>query len=286
MNGEPKMKSRFRQTAVALGFVCFMVGSVSAQTFCFQSLPKDRPQLGCRFLHPFFDAPDIDLSAVSGIYELYANIPVSPRINLVGSIPFITMKYEYPRSEYGYDESGMGNIHIGMQYHPAAGDNRSSNVAFGVFLPTASDELRLSTWELSLLSMFTDNHSFYKYWPDIVTVHGNIATHSMNPGGTLSGTEIGAYFVVPTEGSGDTEVFMRYGLTGGLHHRGFAIFAELLGIAIVTEGDMDFADRFDHEVTFGAQWLRGPGVFYKIYLDEANRDVVSGVLGIKVEVVL
>ncbi len=154
------MKDRFWQTVVALGFVCIMVGSISAQTFCLQSLPKDRPQLGCRFLHPFFDSPHVDLSTLSGIYDLYANIPVSARINLVGSIPFMTMDYKRSWSEFGYDKSGIGNIHIGMQIHPAAGDNRSSNVAFGVFLPTASE-----TYDLSMLSMLTDYHSFYKYLP-------------------------------------------------------------------------------------------------------------------------
>ena len=66
----------------------------------------------------------------------------------------------------------------------------------------------------------------------------------------------------------------------------FAFFAELLGLSIVSESDMDLGDRFDHEVAFGIQWLRGVGLFYKIYLDEDNREVVSGVLGIKLEGVL
>jgi hypothetical protein len=273
------MKIRFYETVVVLTFVFLMVGSIQAQTFQFETLPKDRPQIGCRYLHPFFDSPHIDLTAFSGIYELYTNIPLSPRINIVGSIPFMTMDYE--TSWYKYDEEGIGNIHIAMQYHPAAAENRSSNVAFGVFIPTASDK-----WDLSLLSMFTDNYGFPKYFSDMLTFHGNVVRHSMNPRGTLLGTEMGAYFVIPTEGSGDPELFMRYGLTAGFHHLDFAIFAELLGLAIVSEGDMDFGDRFDHEVTFGINWRRGPGVFYKIYLDEENRDVVSGVLGVKLEGVL
>ena len=144
--GDAEMKPRLWQTVVTVGLVCSMAGSLSAQTFGFQSLPKDRPQLGCRYLHPFFDVPDLDMSALSGVYEVYTNVPVSRTINLVGSIPFMTMDYDYTWSEFGdaekyrFDESGIGNFHIGMQYHPGAGDNRSSNVAFRVFLPTATDE--------------------------------------------------------------------------------------------------------------------------------------------------
>jgi hypothetical protein len=157
-------------------------------------------------------------------------------------------------------------------------------VGFAVFIPTASD--KEDKWTLSALSVLTNNHELQKYLPDMLTLHGNIAYHSMKSEGAIFGIEGGPCLFVPTEDDGDSELLVQYGLMGGARVQDFAIFAELLGLAIVTEGDMEFGDRFDHDLTFGLQWLRGPGVFYKLYLDEDYRDVVDGVVGIKLEVSL
>ena len=273
------MKTHCCQTVVALVFVCLLFNSAAAQTFLFQSLPKDRPQVGCRYLHPYFDSPGLDITGISGVFDLYGNIPLTPKINLIGSVPFMTMNYETPWAKD--EKSDIGNIDIGMQYRLQAADNKSSNLAFGVLIPTASD--KVDKLQLSLLSILTNNYELQKYLPDMVTLHGNIAYHTIGPTGGIFGIEVGPYIFIPTEDDGDSEMFMHYGLSGGARLHNLAIFGELLGRAIVTEGDMDFGDRFDHVLTVGLQWLPGPGVFYKLYLDEDYRDVVDGVLGIKLE---
>ena len=257
------------------------VNSVAAQTFLFQSLPGANPRLGFRYLHPFFNLQDLDLSRWSGVYELSWNTPVSREINLVFAIPYMIMNFE--TIGYEYSESGVGNIYIGMQYHQAIHATESANTGLGVFIPTASDHVGLQTWGLSQLSALTDNHQFQKYVPDLVTFHANVARHSLIRGGLFFGVQTGAYVTVPTEDEGDTEFFMHYGLSGGIQLRDAAIFAELLGLVIATEDDLDLSERFDHEVAFGIQWLRGLGVFYKLYLDDEYRDAVDGVLGIQLE---
>ena len=98
------MKNCLFKTVIAGVFISMLFNSVSAQTFLFQSLPKDNPQIGLRFLRPFFEE-DVGLSTLSGIYDLSLNIPVSSTINLVGSLPFITVAFEGEDSE-----SGIGDI--------------------------------------------------------------------------------------------------------------------------------------------------------------------------------
>jgi len=84
-------------------------------------------------------------------------------------------------------------------------------------------------------------------------------------------------------------LFAHYGVSGGFQFTNVALFAELLGIAIITEDVDDFGDRFTHSIDFGAQ-LTGysvrPGIFYMIHLDEDLSEDLDGVLGIKVDFVL
>jgi hypothetical protein len=280
--GGSKMKARSCQAVLVLVFVCLLSGSVSAQPFLFQNPPKDRPQIGLRYLHPYFASPNVDFSDISGVYDIYANIPVGSKINVVVSVPIMTMKYE--TSWYEFDKNGLGNIHIGMQYRSEAAYHQGSNVALGVFLPTASDEH--GKYELSMLSALTNNHELQKYLPDLLTFHCNFAYFGYQPlssGRTIFGIEAGPYVLIPTGGIGDPELFTHHGLAMGLQLYDFAIIAEVLGLAIVSEDIRNFRDRFDHELAFGLQWVGGVSVFYKVYLDEDNRDVVDGVLGIKIE---
>ena len=136
---------------------------------------------------------------------------------------------------------------------------------------------------------FTNFYELQKYLPDVLTLYGNYAFRSSKPGGAIFGFEIGPNFLIPTEDGGDSELFLHYGLTAGFQMTQLAIFAELAGIAIITEDVDDFGDRLSHVIAFGAQWTGSrlrPGVFYKLYLDEDLSDSVDGVLGIKLDVSL
>ena len=118
------MKNVFIKTIMALIFVGVLANYSSAQQFLLQTPPKDKTQFGIRFLKPDFDA-DVDFTALSGVYDLYTNIPISKKINLVASLPY---------SAYADDEeseSEIGNIYIGLQRHQKSGRNKSSAYSFG-----------------------------------------------------------------------------------------------------------------------------------------------------------
>jgi len=271
------MKNYGIKAAVAGILVGLLCHSVSAQTFLLQSLPENNPQFSLRYLRPNFEA-DVDFSTFSGIYDLSFDLPVSSNLNLIGSLPFTAMDFEGPESE-----SGIGNIYIGFQTRRHPTPERTSSVSFGLFLPTAPDD----KFSLLFVNIYTNLHQQEKYIPDMLTVYGNYAYHSIQPGGVKLGVEFGPQLYVPTDDEGDeSELFVHYGFTGGAQVTHFAIFAELVGLAVITEEADEFGDRFTHSLVFGSQWTEGivkPGIFYQIYLDEDMEEVVDGVFGIKIE---
>lgn len=271
------MKDYGIKAAVAGILVGLLCHSVSAQTFLLQSLPEDNPQFGLRYLRPNFEW-DVDFSTFSGIYDLSFSVPVSSNLNLVGSLPFTTVDSEGEKSE-----SGIGNIYIGFQTRRLLTPEKTSSVSFGLFLPTASED----KFGVYFFNILTNLHQQEKYLPDMLTFYGNYAHHSVLPSGVKLGVEFGPQLYVPTDDEGnENELFIHYGFTGGAQVTNLAIFAELVGLCIITEEVDDFGDRFTHSLAFGAQWTGGivePGIFYQIYLDEDMEEVVDGVLGIKIE---
>jgi hypothetical protein len=82
---------------------------------------------------------------------------------------------------------------------------------------------------------------------------------------------------------------LHYGLSAGFQSGCVAIITELVGLAIITEDYDEFSDRFIHAIDFGAAYFSkniSPGVFYKIYLKEDLRELVDGVVGVKVNVTI
>ena len=140
------MKNRFFKIVIAGIFISLLISSVSAQNFQFQSLPKDKPQFGLRFLRPNLEGDD-DLSTLSGTYDLSFNIPLNSKINVVGSLPFTTLNTKDDESE-----NGIGDIYIGLQTRSEFSAENRSIISLGVFLPTASED----KYSVSFLGMFTN----------------------------------------------------------------------------------------------------------------------------------
>ena len=229
-------------------------------------------------MHPNFSG-ESGLSTFSGAYDLHANIPVSARLNFVGSVPFNTFSAENVDGE-----SSIGDLYLGIQTRSAS-ENKGPSVSFGVFLPTASEEKFLPL----LLGVSANSYELQRSLPNVLTIYTNFAYHNRRDNGPLFGLEIGPQLSIPTKNGGDAELFAHYGVSGGFQLTNVALFAELLGIVFITEDFGNFGDRFSHTIDFGAQ-LTGysvrPGIFYMIPLDEDLSDDLDGVLGIKVDFVL
>ena len=268
-------KSNFKTFAAGI-FFSLLINCVTAQTYLFQGLPQPKPQLSLRFMHPDFKYGS-DLSTLSGIYDLSVNIPISQKLNLVASFPYMTFKVNEN------SESGVGNIFMGLQTYRELSKGASSVGSFGLYLPTAGEDYS------GLLGAFTHYIGYPKYVNDLLTFYGNYAYVSRTPKGFRLGLEIGPNIVIPIDDGGDTEVLAHYGFTFGFQDENFAVLSELMGLVIITEEADDFGDRFLHSLDFGFTYLRysvKPGIFYKLYLKEDFSDMVEGVLGIKVDVAI
>ena len=259
----------------------FLLSSLSAQTFMLQNEPKDKSQFEVRYLRPYFDHDD-DMSTFSGVYDFSFNIPVSSKINMVGSLPYTTISFDDEDSE-----SAIGNIYLGIQTRSEPSADKSSSLSVGIFLPTAPDD----KWSCSSFGWFTNYHDVQKYAPDVVTLYSNYAGYKTNPDGARFGFELGPSFCIPTGDDTDDEMelFLHYGFSCGLQLNRFALSAELIGLAFISEDFDKFSDRFVHSLVMGGQWTNGtvrPELFYKIYLKDDLNDFIDGVLGIKLDVFL
>jgi hypothetical protein len=276
------MKS-FISTSVKV-YLLFLISFniVYSQTLNLQTIPSKKNQFGFSFDRALYNS-DITLSALSGVYQLYLNIPVSSKFNIIGNIPFINTSYEvdYGFGNYDYDKNGFGNIFIGMQTNPEAIDNRRSIITFGLFLPTANEEA-------SFNGTFTNYYDIQKYIPNSLGLYFNYAYHKANNSGINYGLEIGPNILIPTKGeNSDTEAFLHYGFSLGYQIKKILVCAEFLGIGILTQEVNNFEDRLIHTLTFGGQWkgeIITPKIFYRIYLKEQFRDMMDGVLGFGINV--
>ncbi len=274
-------KFRVRMSLIGL-LSLFVLNIVSAQTFNLQSLPTERSQFGLRFLHPSIKS-DMDVSTFSGLYEFSINIPINDKLNFVSIIPYISAKFEIDSDYYSYefDESGAGNIFIGLQTNKEIGDDKRSVVSFGLFLPTADEDV-------SLFGIYSDYCSFPKYFPDALSLYFNYAYHNIKQNGLRFGMELGPTILIPTKDTGmDTEIYLHYGISTGFKAKQFLLNLELLGLAILTEDIDKLEDRFVHSINFGSAWIMGnvvPKVYYKLYLKEDISDIVDSVFGVGISI--
>jgi hypothetical protein len=275
--GDSSMKNFSLKLVLASILIITISNFVPAQTFLFQDIPKEKTQLGLRFMRPMFDG-DPDLSSLSGIYDFTLNIPINENWSIAGSLPYITATFGERNAD-----NGIGNIYIGMQNIRNIDDQQSTIVSFGFYLPTADEDI-------GLFGIRTHFYEFHKYAPDVLTIYGNFAYFNIFPQGARLGLEIGPNLWIPTQGdAGDTELLLHYGLTAGFQGNNFALLTELVGVVIITDDTDEFSDRFSHSINFGANYVSKsvtPGIFYKLYLKEDLSDFVDGVFGINIDVTI
>jgi hypothetical protein len=252
--------------------------SAPAQTFLFKGVPSTEPTIRVRWLRPYL-ANDAELSTLSGVYDFYVNLPISNEWSIDGDLPFVTYSVGDEDSE-----NFIANVYAGMQYLDSK-PGRTRVGSFGVWIPTAEEDLGMT-----LFGVLTNGEKPWKYLPNTLTVTGNYGCIRVTQGGARLGFELGPDLLIPTgDNEGDTEFFAHYGLTAGYQGESFLAMTELIGAVQFTGEADEFSDRFLHSINFGASYLSRhfkPGVFYKLYLKEDFSDLVDGVLGVNLEIVL
>jgi hypothetical protein len=191
----------------------------------------------------------------------------------------------YYATENSDNDFSIGNIYVGSQF--ALGEKKSSRLSVGFYLPTANSDSE-GGLEVGLLSNF---YNIERYAMNTFSIYTNYAYAHRPEKGFLGGLDVGFSVWIPTK-DGDvreTEVVLHYGMQGGYQFNQFALWAEFNGILIVTEDEGDFADKVINQLFLGGQYTGGtvqPGLFYGINLDSDLKELIKGIFGIKIDVVL
>jgi hypothetical protein len=270
---EVKMQSK---PLLSVILIILLYGLLSAQGFQIEQPPADHPRIDLTFLHPSFES-DYNLTALSGIYHVDLNFPVSKNLNLVLGIPYSTWSSDTPDTEHGF-----GNFFAGIQTRSSDTTGLKPSGTFGVFFPTASEDKSYS----NILSMYTQYQHFYRYVPNVFTIVANGDWYGNNKGNSFYILEFGSRIWIPTgtESDNDVEVILNYGVNGGVEFDPVAVSLEVAGQFFMTSDQGAISDRFTHTLSFGMNWIRGnfnPSIFYSLYLKENLSDVVTGMLGIR-----
>ncbi len=211
-------------------------------------------------------------SGASGVYKIYGAFPMKEDWSFYAEIPVIIAKMD------GESESGLGNIYLGFQ--KIINRERTTNLSLGVYLPTIGSERYLK----QSIGITADTYGTVQY-AEGVTARFTVAHNSINERSALWGIEAGPDIFIGTFEGGGAELMLHYAAKGGYHFGGFAAWAELNGLMAVTGGG-NISDRTIHKLVFGGQLMRSkfrPGIFYGLPLNQLQREIVSGILQVKLE---
>ncbi len=253
------------------------------QVFQMQSQPLNKAVVGIKFQQPSF-AIENDLTFLSGMYDLSANIPLSTLLNLELSLSY--GNYE-SKSDSRFD--GIGNLYLGFQI-PGAGNEKifvTNNL--GLFIPTAENSVDPSALYLNSL---TDAVGLAKSIPDYLTAQWITSVQSNTDNTGLYGFELGLSCFQPTgelTNDFDTELFINYGIKGGVQIEKLSLFTEIVGLGIISESDLNLEERFISTLQLGFIWEGRnfqPGIFFKTYFQKEDTDVVDHIIGFQLDFII
>lgn len=255
----------------------FASASLAAMTMQLEDQPDGRPTLLYRFQKPYF-AETIDTELFTGYHELQAQIPLSERFCLVTSLPVARV--------FGGREPNrtlLGNAYIGIHQEFSPG---GAALNAGAFLPTAGD----SHGSEGLVAVFSDPHHYQRFYPDLLTLHLDVAQSYVARSGLYLRGELGPDLWLPVgdDSGGDAELLVRYGLGIGLSGARWDGGVEFVGWFIATAEDASFDEASSHVLSFGVEYKGDavtPGVFASLPTDDFF-EPVDWLLGVRFKVAL
>lgn len=280
------MLTAHRLFIATLVLFVFVSGSVFPQEFMMKNTPHDNASFSLRYLHPYFNNNSFsELSSFSGTYEFETIIPVTSMLYVNFQLPFVGYSVKTKWDEAS--ESSIGNIYLGIQTRHFPSDMFTNYISAGIYLPTASDKKD----GVTSLGAFSDYPSLPKYMVNTVSFYGNFTSQLNLSEGAGLAFDLGPTIMIPTKDQNyrETEAMLHYGIAGIYTYNKFFGSAEVNGVYILTENDLDFADRFFNNITLGAGWRGGyvsPSLFYQWNMEKTLSEMVTGSLGVKLEVVL
>jgi len=267
-----------------LAALCLATAAVAGMTMQLGDQPDGSTAMIYRFQKPDF-AGGISPETLTGYHSFEFHLPVSENGTFVLQLPLARTGFDDPLYVQD-DKTTWGNIGIGINKR-GLGRNGRASFSADVYLPTAQTD----NPEASLMGIVGDPQHIFRFLPDALTIHVDVAHELMAlPGedGPYVHTEFGPDILVPTgDNEGDPELMLRYGAGFGVRQNHFTAGVEFAGSWLLTADGADFGEASQHFLSFGAEYdggLLSPALFYTIPTDDDMRDLLDGVLGIRVKV--
>ena len=262
------------------------ISNSTAQNYLLQDIPAATTDIQLRFLHPAADNIR-ETTSFSGIYDLRLSFPVSDKVILVASLPYLSMEYENTFVTYmGYyaetpeTRNGFANPLIGVRLRGERNNGQQTIGTVSISLPTISEDASRSAG----IGIQADYHNFHRYLRKTTVLAGNVMSTWYRENGAHFEFEIGPRLMFMNgDEDTETEFLIHYGIGGSVPVSVLELRMELAGLLLLSAQTNEFSDKFNHTLAFGARYARGsftPGVFYQVYLSDMMSDNVSGVLGV------
>ena len=280
---------KFSLSIIALMIFLLLVPAqdLLAQSYLMRSLPEDNSLVGLRLMRPNFAGTDpVDLSLISGTYDLYFQAPLSSDFHFVADIPFAGFSSPDWNTRDWNGDIALGNVYLGARHFRGGPSLSGSELELGIWLPTANSDMVY----VNYLGAITNYHEMQRHTPKSLTIFTNYAYHRVGVGDEtgMFSIQVGPELFLPSNGR-DTELFLHYGISGGLYTKSFSFGMELLGQFFVTEDFDTFSDHFTHSLVFGGQLTNTsvrPGLYLMLPLEDGIETILDHVLGIKIEFLL
>jgi len=309
-----QMKFFFNLLLSTIVFV-LIACNVHAQSTQFFTPNDSVPRIELRYQHPFYKSDNTDMvkSTVdknplySAVYELAFSFPLSKSWQMHTSLPFCITDYQMTIKGIGQDGYGgyynpsqglldpllskdyvisesskaWGNLMIGFSYSKALNKKHYLKWHSNVFLPTASRRKSGSVWHM----MCSNATEIYRYANNATTLYTQIQYGSDKAtgfnyfiSGGFHGTTTGTQAII------EESFNLNYSLGGRFSTESITASCELMGLNNLKDGYDNFHGKSLNSLNVGMHYTKGafiPSFFYSMYLKDEMRDVVSGVLGIK-----
>ena len=284
---------------VGLGLLTIFPQSVMAQgnglltsAILMQDAAISTPHIQLRFLHPkyetfqdeFFSS---EISLNSGSYMLSGSLPVGERGALQISIPYYSINQTSTFTFFGesetmkMDEAGIGNIMVNwVQKLSKSAEGLQSYTSVGVNLPTASEEAFIAALNnyYDIFSMLDESMTLRASYIGVTTGQNISFSFELGPD----------YWIYTGDQSNvDPEFFAHYGF--GVTFTpitNLSLRGEWVGLGILSEEDVDFGDRWEHQLAIGARFQAGrfvPGLFWMKNMGDLG-DIYESAIGFELGV--
>ena len=246
--------------------------------------PGEEKSLSLEIYKPKY-AEDENVGFFNSVWFISGHFKAGDKISVFVEIPVSFFDINEDKSYYE-DETLLGNPYIGfVSKSPMTNQSQLFVGRVGVRLPIASDEKR----NASVNGQATTFNRFEAFFPDIFTLTAGLGFEIEAQSGIEYLINFDGAMMIPTEGEGDSELFLDYNFAIWFPFEKINFGAGFAGRLLVTESDLDLGERTFHQFGFTGNYKTGqfkPGIHFRMPLDDDLTEIIDYVYGPEVQCII